>query len=165
MTQRSYAGLSYEDVVHRYTPAVASACLMRLNNWADAEDCFQNTFVKLYTSSPSFTDERHLKAWLLRVAINECRNLLRTRGRSLPLEAAASVPCFLDEDSGDGFPAILMQLEPKYREAIYLHYCEGYPIKDIAKILAKNPNTVKTLLHRGREKLRLLYGGECFDET
>lgn len=164
--QDSYAGLSYEETVRKYAQTVASACLMRLNNYADAEDCFQNTFMKLYTTSPSLKDEAHLKAWLLRVAINECKNTLRIRGRILPLDAAQQMPVFLDEDAdADSFPAMLMQLRPKYREAIYLHYCEGYRVEEIARILDRNPNTVKTLLRRGREKLKEIYGGESFEEA
>ena len=164
--QDSYAGLSYDEVVHAYAAAVASVCLMRLGSYADAEDCFQNTFLKLYTTSPSFKDEQHLKAWLLRVAINECRSVLRLRGRVLPLDAAAQIPAFFDEDvEHDSFPALLMRLGPKYREALYLYYCENYSVEETARILGKNPNTVKTLLRRGREKIKAMYGGEYFDES
>ena len=161
--QKKYAGLSYEDVVRKYAQTVASACLMRLNNWADAEDCFQNTFLKLYASSPEFADEKHLKAWLIRVAINECKNALRTRGRTVPLDAAAKMPVFMSDSDSDTPPAILMRLKPKYREAMYLYYCEDYSIAGIARILGKNENTVKTLLRRGREQFKKLYGGDDFE--
>ncbi len=159
MRQR-YAGLSYDEVVKKYAQTVASACLMRLNNWADAEDCFQNTFLKLYTLSPEFADESHLKAWLIRVAVNESKNLLRTRSRTVPLDAAASVPVFMDESDSETPVALLMRLKPKYREVMYLCYCEGYKIDEIAEILGKNPNTIKTLLRRGREQFQKLYGGD-----
>lgn len=163
---KDYAGLSYEEVVRKYARTVASAALMRLGSYADAEDCFQNTFLKLYTSSPAFTDETHLRAWLIRVAINEAKNLLRTRGRTVPLEAAADIPVFLNDDSGeDRVPAVLMRLKPKYREVIYLHYCEQYKIDEIARILGRNPNTVKTLLCRGREQFKAIYKGGDTDES
>ena len=158
----TYADMSYEQVVRKYADTVASACVMRLGNWADAEDCFQNTFVKLYTSAPDFRDSEHLKAWLIRVAINECRTLQRRSGRILPLEAAENIPVFMCEEP-DSFPAVLMRLKPKYREALYLFYCEEYKVDEVAGILGRNPNTVKTLLRRGREQLREIYGGEQFD--
>lgn len=162
--RQSYAGMSYEQVVRTYSSAVASVCLMRMGSYDDAEDCYQNTFIKLYTSSPSFKDEQHLKAWLLRVAINECRSALRLRNRVIPLDAARDVPVFLDEDcTKDSFPAILMRLKPKYREALYLHYCEEYSVEEAARILGRNPNTVKTLLRRGREQIKALYGGEYLE--
>ncbi len=161
--QNDYAGMNYEQVVHEYAQTVASVCYMRLNNHADAEDCFQTTFLKLYTSSPDFLTVDHLKAWLIRVAINECNSCLRARGRFLPLEAAAKVPVFLDESDASSIPALIMQLSPKYREVFYLYYCEGYPISEIASILNKNPNTIKTRLHRAREAFKKLYGGDGFE--
>lgn len=161
--QKTYADLSYEDVVRKYAKTVASVCLMRLNNWADAEDCFQNTFLKLYTSSPDFADEAHLKAWLLRVAVNECKNTLRTRSRTVPLDAAAAIPVFMNDSDSDAAPAVLMQLKPKYREVMYLYYCESCSIAEVARILGKNQNTVKTLLRRGRDQFKKLYGGDDFE--
>ncbi len=160
MVQKSYAGLGYDEVVRKYAKTVASACLMKLNNWADAEDCFQNTFLKLYTSSPAFENENHLKAWLIRVAVNECKNTLRTRGRTLSLDSAAEVPVFMKEADRDTPPALLMKLKPKHREVMYLYYCEQYKVAEIARILGKNENTIKTLLRRGREEFRKRYGGD-----
>lgn len=153
-----YAGLSYEQTVRKYAQNVSSACMMRLQNWADAEDCFQNTFIKLYQKSPDFKDENHLKAWLLRVAINECKNLLRDSRRHLSLDAALQLPAPSAEDDAD-LSWALMKLDPDYREVIYLHYVEQMKVREIADVLSKNPNTVKTLLHRGREKLKAIYSG------
>ena len=153
-----YAGLSYEQTVRKYAQNISSACMMRLQNWADAEDCFQNTFIKLYQKSPDFKDENHLKAWLLRVAINECKNLLRDSRRHLSLDAALQLPAPSAEDDAD-LSWALMKLDPDYREVIYLHYVEQMKVREIADVLGKNPNTVKTLLHRGREKLKAIYSG------
>ena len=153
-----YAGLSYEQTVRKYAQNVSSACMMRLQNWADAEDCFQNTFIKLYQKSPDFKDENHLKAWLLRVAINECKNLLRDSRRHLSLDAALQLPAPSAEDDAD-LSWALMKLDPDYREVIYLHYVEQMKVREIADVLGKKPNTVKTLLHRGREKLKAIYSG------
>lgn len=156
---KGYAGLSYEETVRKYAQNVTSACMMRLQNWADAEDCFQNTFLKLYQKSPDFRDESHLKAWLLRVAINECKNCIRDNRRHLPLDSITDKPAPSDEDSSD-LSWALMKLDPPYREVVYLHYAEGYRVHEIADILGKNVNTVKTELRRGREKLKKIYGGE-----
>lgn len=159
MADKNYCGLTYEDAVRKYAPAVHSVCIVRLGSEADADDCFQNTFLKLYTSAPDFKEEEHLKAWLLRVAINECKRFIRdNRGRTVPLDAAAAFPLPSREDESDISWAI-MRLEPKYREALYLFYGEGYTSEEIARILGKNHNTVRTMLRRGREKLRKIYGG------
>lgn len=159
MTDRAFAGMSYDAVLQKYADTVAGVCVMRLQNWADAEDCFQNTFLKLYRLSPEFNDREHLKAWLLRVAINECKNLLRTRSRNLPLDSAEQLASPSKEDESD-ISWALMRLEPKFREVVYLHYCEQYKVAEIADILSLNENTVKTLLHRGRKRLKSIYGGD-----
>ena len=156
---KTYAGLTYEQVVRKYAQSVTSACMEQLNNLDDSEDCFQNTFLKLYRKSPDFHDESHLKAWLLRVAINECKNCIRDNRRLLPLEPFMNKPAPSTEDESDMSWA-LMKLEPKYRDVIYLYYHERCKVEEIAKILGKNPNTVKTLLKRGREKLKVIYGGD-----
>lgn len=154
-----YAGLSYEETVRKYAQNVSSACVMRLQNWADAEDCFQNTFLKLYQKSPEFNDESHLKAWLLRVAINECKNYIRDNRRQLPLDSVIDKPAPSAEDDVD-LSWALMKLEDDYREVVYLYYVERMRVKEISAVLGKNPNTVKTMLHRGREKLKKIYGGD-----
>ena len=159
MGSKLYAGLSYEQVVRKYAQNVSSACMMRLQNWADAEDCFQNTFLKLYQKSPDFKNENHLKAWLLRVAINECKNFIRDNRKTVPLD---SIPPVAQPNSDDirDISWALMRVEGEYREALYLYYIEQYRVREIAEILGKNPNTVKTLLSRGRKKLKKIYGGE-----
>lgn len=158
MSDRVYAGMSYEAVLEKYADTVAGVCIMRLRNRADAEDCFQNTFIKLFRKSPDFKSETHLKAWLIRVSINECRNYIRKNRRFISLDSMEREPVISREDEND-ISWALLKLEPKYREALYLHYCEQYKVDEIAQILGKNPNTVKTLLRRGREKLKKIYGG------
>ena len=156
---RQYAGLSYEQAVDRYIQTVYAACLMRLSGNADVDDCVQNTFIKLFEKSPDFTDENHLKAWLLRVAINECRMSRRRALRIVPLDSVREIPLPSADDKSD-LSWALLQLKPKYREALYLHYEEGYKVSEIAEILNTKEGTVLSLLKRGRDKLKKLYGGD-----
>ena len=158
--QRSYAGLSYDEVLHKYADTVAGVCVARLQNQADAEDCFQNTFIKLFQKSPDFRDENHLKAWLIRVAINECRDYVDKNRRVISLDAIEREHIISLDDERDASWA-LMRTRPKYREVLYLYYCQRYKVDEIARILGKKPNTVKTLLKRGREELRRIYGGDA----
>ena len=159
MAELSFAGLSYEQVVHKYNQTVVAVCVMRLKNWADAEDCFQNTFVRLYKNAPSLNDEAHLKAWLIRVAINECNSYIRKNKKFLSFEDRKDTAVDFPYDTSD-ISWALVQLEPKYRDVLYLYYCEKYKVEEIANILSHNHNTVKTLLKRGREKLKSIYGGD-----
>lgn len=159
MAENYFAGLSFEEVVTKYKKTVGSVCVMRLKNWADAEDCFQNVFSRLYTKSPTFNDENHLKAWLIRVSINECSNYIRDNKPLLPLKEVNENSVQFPHDKCD-ISWALMELEPKYRNILYLYYLERYKIDEIAEILGKKTNTVKTMLRRGREKLKKIYGGD-----
>ena len=159
MAEKSYAGLSFEQVIRAYADTVTRVCVIRLQSFTDAEDCFQNTFLKLYCTKRAFNDRDHLKAWLIRVAVNECNDCLRKRSRLVPLETAKEIPVHMKDDPSDASWA-LMKLEEPYREVLYLYYCEEYKVREIAEILEKNTNTVKTILMRGREKLKRILGGE-----
>lgn len=153
------AGLTFEEVVRKYADTVTGVCIMRLQNEADAEDCFQNTFVKLYTKSPQFTSEEHLKAWLIRVAIRECADYRRKNRRDLSLEHCRDIGVDFNYDASDMSWA-LSKIPVKFRDALYLYYCERYSVNEIAEIIGKKPSTVKTLLKRGRERLKKIYGGD-----
>ena len=157
--EKQFAGLTYEQVVISYTQPVFSVCVTHLQNRADAEDCFQNVFAALYFRSPEFNDEEHLKAWLIRVAINECKNYIRKNRRIVSLSAVCEQSISFDEDSADMSWALL-KTPLKYREVLHLYYVLDYPVSEISKILRLNENTVKTRLRRGREKLKEIYGGE-----
>lgn len=159
MTDKLFAGLTYEQVVRKYVGSVYGVCVMRLQNYADAEDCSQNVFLKLYSKSPDFSDENHLKAWLLRVAVNECKKHLRNNRRSVPLDSVDFENTGSPDEAYD-ISWALMKTPLKYREVLYLHYCEQYKLKEISVILGVKENSVKTLLKRGREILRSIYGGD-----
>ena len=155
-----FAGLRYEKVVRKYAQTVANVCVMHLNNHADAEDCFQDTFVKLLTKTPSFKDEEHLKHWLIRAAIHSCYDYIKKNRRTISLDQLPDEPSLVSDDAYD-ISWALMKVKPNYREILYLHYCERYQIKEIAGILGRNSNTVKVMLKRGREMLKSVYGGEA----
>lgn len=159
MAEKCYAGMSFEEVVRKYSDTVTGVCLMRLKNMSDVEDCYQNTFFKFYTKSPKFEDEQHIKAWLIRVAIRECASYMRKNRRQVPVES------FFDESDSDNKDNLdiswaLIKTPSKYRDVLYLHYCEEYKVKEIAQIIGAKENTVKSLLRRGREILRKIYGGD-----
>ena len=157
--RNTFAGLTFEQAVRKYADTVTGVCVMRLQNRADAEDCFQNTFTKLWQKSPEFESEEHLKAWLIRVAIRECASYMRKNRRVTPAEIYRENSETFDFDRSDMSWA-LFKTPPKYRDVLYLYYCEQYKVREIAIILHKKENTVKSLLKRGREVLRSIYGGE-----
>lgn len=161
MAEVLYAGLTFEQAVRKYYHTVASVCVLHMNNRTDAQDCFQNTFLKLFEKSPNLNDENHLKAWLIRVAINECNNYRRKNKSNISITQISENDAiiFPNNDSSD-ISWALVKLEPKFRQVLYLRYCEQYNATEIAKITGKNSNTVRTLIKRGKEKLKRIYGGD-----
>lgn len=141
--------------IEQYADMVMRLCTVYLKNQADTEDVFQTVFLK-YTLHPGvFESGEHEKAWLIRVTINACKDLLKSffRSRTVSLEDLGEQYTHMDTEKTAVLEAVL-SLPKKYREVVYLHYYEGYTAPEIAKILGKNPNTVYTHLHKARELLR-----------
>lgn len=130
---------------------------------ADAEDVTQEVFETLLTCGKSFADPEHLKAWLIRVTVNRCKNLRRAkRGGEVTLTHDMEAPALPETTVLDEVRA----LPENYRNAIYLHYYEGYTAAEIGTILGAGRNTVLTWLARGRKALReRMIGGFDDDES
>ena len=138
-----------------YGDTVKRICMIHLKNYADTEDIFQTVFLKYALKSPEFHSTDHEKAWIIRVTINACRDLLKSffHSRTLPLDSLKEKPGEPAPDHSDVLEAVLA-LPSKYKDVIYLYYYEEYSAEEIGQILRKNTNTVYTLLNRGRQLLR-----------
>lgn len=147
--------------IERYGNTVRRLCMMHLKNHADTEDIFQTVFLKYVLSSVSFESDEHEKAWLIRVTINACKDLLKSvfRSRTVSLDQLLDQPASMPPDHREVLEAVLA-LPKKYRDVVYLHYYEDYTAPEISKIFGKNVNTVYTLLTRARQLLRDRLGGE-----
>ena len=139
--------------------------------YAEAEDITQDVFLLLHTKPVAFDNDEHMKAWLLRVTINKCKNLKRSFRISHTRSIDEENTGIYNMDITDVEVRELIEALPKkYSSIIYLHFYEGYTTKEIAKLLKKNPNTVSSLLQRGKEKLRLeisqlnTVGGHHYEE-
>lgn len=146
---------AFEAAMERYADMVFRLAYSYLKNRADAEDVMQETLVKLYTQ-PAFDTREHERYWVVRVAVNECRRLLRApwRRRTGPLEEREETAVF-DTPAQSGLFQEVMALPPKYRAAIYLHYYEGYSVREVAAAMNANPSTVQTWLMRARGQLKI----------
>ena len=150
--------------IENYADMVRRLCMVHLKNYADTEDIFQTVFLKYATSSVVFESREHEKAWLIRVTVNACRNLIKSffRSRTVPLDALAELPASLTPDNREVLEAVL-SLPAKYKDAVYLHYYEGYTAPEIGRILGKKTNTVYTLLARARELLKEKLGEDGYE--
>lgn len=145
-----------EKTVKQYSSSMLKAAFSILRNTHDAEDAVQEAFVKLITKQPTFHDENHEKAWLLRVTINNAKNIRRLSGReNAELHENQG---FVYTEETDVLNEVL-SLPEKYRVVIHLYYYEGYSIKEIAEIIQKPAATVGTLLSRGRAMLKTFLKG------
>jgi RNA polymerase sigma-70 factor (ECF subfamily) len=139
-------------MIDRHADILIRICFTYMKNMSDAEDLAQDTFLKVIEKKPVFENFEHEKAWLIRVAINLCKNRLRTVWfkRTSPLDENA---CNFTQEESEVMGAVL-ELPAKYRSIILLFYFEEYSIKEIAGILRKNESTIGSQLHRARKLLK-----------
>lgn len=149
MTNEQFTGFA-----QRYIDTVFRVAYNYLKSSADADDVTQNVFLKLLNEKKDFESDAHVKNWLIRVAINECKDMSRSRWRKMEsFEDYADTLSFEDPSHSDLFYAV-MALPKKYRLPIYLHYYEDYSTEEIGKILKLPKNTICSQLRRGRDLLR-----------
>ena len=153
-----------EDAIRRHGTAVYRLACAYLRNPHDADDVFQDVFLRYAEKAPAFRDDDHRRAWLLRVTINRCRSLQRSAWwkRIVPLEQAVGASSPPPED-----PALsqaLDRLPVKYRTVIHLSCHEGLDTQEIAGLLGVKPVSVRSQLSRARAMLEaLLEEGEKHD--
>lgn len=148
-----------ERVVHTYGNMLFRLCLITLGNASDAEDVIQETMITYLQKKSEFKDAEHEKAWLITVASNKCKDLLRFRARH-PMIDLEQIQEFAAEDSDSGILEALMTLPEKFRIVLILYYVEEYRIEDIAKVIGKTPSAVKMRLQKGRGLLEKVYWKE-----
>lgn len=156
------------EIITKYADMVFRLCFVYLKNKADAEDAFQDIFLKLYEKNLSFNDEEHLKSWLIRCTINHCKNIATSfwnRNKTSIDEVTIAITETNDMDVDKEVIKNVMQLPVNYRSVIYLYYFDGYRTKEIAEMLMIKDATVRTRLKRGREMLKqnLIKGGYQYE--
>lgn len=134
----------------RHRDRIYRLALSYTKSRADAEDVCQDVFCKLLRQ-PAMQPE-HEKAWLIRVTINDCKNLLRSSWwkRNQPLETASA----LEAQEDDVFLEEILALPPRLRVVIHLHYYEGYTAREIGEQLGISESAVQNRLMRARQKLK-----------
>ena len=141
-----------ERYITSYRSTVYRLAYSYLKNREDAEDISQEAFLRLYKCGQCFAADENVKAWLIRVTVNLCKNLLKSswhRNRGELVTEAAAPP---RESSGIG--EYISRLKPEYSAVLYLFYYEGYSVKEIAQICRITSVAVRTRLSRGRDKLK-----------
>jgi RNA polymerase sigma-70 factor (ECF subfamily) len=151
-------------IIDKHSNMIYRLCFVYLKNKFDAEDAYQDIFVKIFERAPEFLNDEHEKAWIIKVTSNHCKNILRYNAikKHVLIDESITASETINED--DTIKQIL-KLPLQYRSVLYLYYYEGYSSKEIAGILKKRDATIRTWLKRARERLKDLIGGDCNEKN
>ncbi|MDD6159903.1 MAG: RNA polymerase sigma factor [Oscillospiraceae bacterium] len=150
--------------VERWGDMVWRLALARTANVSDAEDVFQEVFLRYFRSEDKLTGDERRKNWLIRCTLNRCSSLFSSpwRRKTVPLETAARIGV---EDEYREVYAAVLALPAKYRAPVHLYYYDGLSVAEIADTLSLPPGTVKSHLSKARELLRDALKGDWNDGT
>lgn len=144
------------DLLDKYGDMVLRIAYTYLKNRADAEDIVQDVFLRIIDKKPSFNDENHEKSWLIRVTINMCKNKVNMFWNKNKC-SIDDVQEFAVNDKYNTDTSVfqaVIALGEKYRVVVYMYYYEGYSTPEIANVIGKSETTIRSLLHRARNKLK-----------
>ena len=149
----AYTDDQMRRILAEYGPCVWRIALTQLRSEHDAEDVYQEVFLRYFRHEHKLTDDEHRKAWLIRCTVNRANSLFTSafRRHTVPLEAAAQIG--VADEYREVYSAVLA-LPAKYRAVIHLFYFEGLSVAEIAAALGTAEGTVKSQLSRGRTLLR-----------
>ena len=157
---------TFERLVAEYQTQLLRLCYLQLQDEDQARDAVQETFLKAYRNWDMFRGEAQEKTWLIKIAVNTCRDLRKSAWfrhvdrRVTPEELPLSVtPYTLKEES---LVQAVMKLPEKLREATVLYYYQGLNVNDIANALGISHSSVSGRLKRAREELRKSLEGMDF---
>ncbi len=153
------AACEVEKMITAYGDMLFRICLVMLRNKSDAEDAAQETVLRYMLRAPAFENAEHEKAWLIRVAANQCRDIQRFSQRHPQAAFDELSECVSTPDSC-GIIEALMQVPEKFRIVMLLYYVEEYPVKDIAEMIGRSASAVKMRLRKGRMLLKEIYRKE-----
>lgn len=156
--QKNNNGENFQNIINKHSDTVYRIALTRCKNKDDAEDIFQNVFLKYAEKIPKFKSDEHEKAWFIKVTINMTKNELNkywNKNVESIEENISNLPSnTYENEKTDDILLHVNNLPLNYKTAIYLMYYEGYKINEIAKLMATNENTIKTWLFRAKQVLK-----------
>ena len=155
---------AYAVLVRRYHPSCMRFALRMLRERADAEEAVQDAFTSAYRALGRYRDRDRFQTWLTQILVNRCRSVLRRQRREPPLvayepevaEVEAEPPSGWEPSWSAEVQEALMRLPPALREAVLLHFVDGYHYREIARLTGAGVSAVKMRVKRGREQLRAM---------
>ncbi len=155
-TKQTEKTADFRALYDRQVVRVYRLALVLLGNPADAEDISQQVFTKAWEKQPRFRDVEHETAWFITVTRNQCRDLARGSYRRMRADLADAPEPWITFSSmeDDALWLAVRELPAKYRVPLYLHYCEGYTLRELSRLLHRNESTLQTQLADARKILR-----------
>ena len=147
------------ELFQTYGTDVFRLAFSYLGSQADAEDVCQTVLLKLMGARTRFEGPKHEKAWVVRTTANACKDVLRSARRRTSVALDAVAEAAAPEVPDSAVLEAVMELSQPFREALYLHYYEGYTAREIADMTGGTEDAVAARLSRGRKKLRALLEG------
>ncbi|MCL2088400.1 MAG: RNA polymerase sigma factor [Oscillospiraceae bacterium] len=143
------------EIYQRHVKTVYRVCYTYMKNTADTEDATSETFVRMIKTSPVFKSGEHEKAWLIRTAINVCKDYLkRSCRKDEGLENHSETLSCESVFETDGVITAVLELPDKYKSVVYMYYYEGYTSVQISAMLKKPQSTIRNYLSEARNILR-----------
>ena len=140
------------EIIEKYSDMVYRIAITRCGTIENAEDVFQDVFMRFSEKNPKFKNSEHEKAWFIRVTINLTKNLKTSSWNKKVVTLDENI-VFEKKEENDVY-SVVCELPPNYRTVIYLLYYEGYKVKEISDLMKKSEGTIKTWLFRAREILK-----------
>ena len=160
-----------ERLMNEYGDTILRMCYMYLKDYHLAEDAVQETFLKAMKAYGSFEHKSGERTWLIRIAINCCKNMMRTRWFGISKNNLPEPPEQIGADPADSIPekdfvsTAVMKLNVNDRQVLVLHYYQELPVKEIAKILGKTENATAQRLNRARNRLKKILKEDGYEEN
>ncbi len=158
---REGADEALDLLLDRFGGEIQGVAYLIVRDRLDAEDIMADTLITAWRKGHELRDPDALRSWLLKIATNKALSMRRTRSRTVRL---ADDMEFRGPDSTAllagrlALSTAVADLPAQMRAAIVLHYYADLPVEEVARILGKRPNTVKSQLRVGLERLRSVYG-------
>lgn len=149
---------AFVELMELHKSAMYRTAVAILHNDADAADAMQDAILKCWQNIKNLRNNQYFKTWMTRILINCCKDMIRNNSEMVYLESYDGVEPCTDRSMSDSYTQDCIDaLSENYRLIFTLHYVQGLTVKEIAKLLSMNENTVKTRLARGRKEFKTIY--------
>lgn len=153
------------SALDKYSDMIRRICFLYLKNYSDVDDVFQEVFLVLLKNKITFDNPEHEKAWLIKVTINKCKDLLKSYWYKNVGSLENTTELSFETKEENELIKVVLSIPKKYKDVIYLFYYEEYSVPEIARLLNQKENTIYSHLHRAKKLIKEKLGGTEYEYT